>query len=152
MVSLALVIVGMVLLSLSVLIVGWVLIPSYLRVLRWWADLARTRSARYSGSAVPHRYPPMPANPGIGDLRRLLTDRSTRRDGGWLVLHAMGAPVAGLLTVALPLGALNTFAVPFYWQAMPADEPVSNPYPVTSWWGQLACPSSALCICCWRGG
>jgi hypothetical protein len=93
-VSLALVIVGMVLLSLSVLIVGWVLIPSYLRVLRWWADLARTRSARYSGSAVPHRYPPMPANPGIGDLRRLLTDRSTRRDGGWLVLHAMGAPVA----------------------------------------------------------
>ncbi|TSD49084.1 sensor histidine kinase [Rhodococcus sp. KBS0724] len=139
-VSLALVIVGMVLLSLSVLIVGWVLIPSYLRVLRWWADLARTRSARYSGSAVPHRYPPMPANPGIGDLRRLLTDRSTRRDGGWLVLHAMGAPVAGLLTVALPLGALNTFAVPFYWQAMPADEPVSNPYPVTSWWGAAGMP------------
>jgi signal transduction histidine kinase len=40
----------------------------------------------------------------------------------------------------LPLGALNTFVVPFYWQAMPADEPVSNPYPVTSWWGAAGMP------------
>ncbi|MDN5549000.1 MAG: sensor histidine kinase, partial [Rhodococcus sp. (in: high G+C Gram-positive bacteria)] len=42
-VSLFLLMVGLILLSLSILIVGWLLLPSYVRVLRWWAGLARGR-------------------------------------------------------------------------------------------------------------
>jgi signal transduction histidine kinase len=45
-----------------------------------------------------------------------------------------------MLTIALPLGALNAIAVPLYWQQMPAGEPVNNPYPVTSWLGAAGMP------------
>ncbi|WP_031331344.1 sensor histidine kinase [Rhodococcus erythropolis] len=139
-VSLFLLMVGLILLSLSILIVGWLLLPSYVRVLRWWAGLARKRTAAYTGRPVLQRYPPMPSNPAFGDWRRFLTDQSTRRDAAWLSIHGLGAFVAAMLTIALPLGALNSIAVPLYWQQMPAGEPVNNPYPVTSWLGAAGMP------------
>ena len=66
-VSLFLLMVGLILLSLSILIVGWLLLPSYVRVLRWWAGLARKRTAAYTGRPVLQRYPPMPSNPTFVD-------------------------------------------------------------------------------------
>ncbi|MCJ0902053.1 sensor histidine kinase [Rhodococcus sp. ARC_M6] len=143
-VSLAVVIAGLLLISLSILVVGWALVPAYVRALRWWAGLARRRAAEYTDRPVPQRYPPLPDNPTLGDLRRLLTDQSMRRDCAWVAIHSFAALVAGILTFALPLGALNSFVVPFYWQAMPDGEPVSNLYPVTSWWGAAGMPVVGL--------
>ncbi|MFE3291804.1 sensor histidine kinase [Rhodococcus sp. NPDC059234] len=140
MVSMALVPVGIVLVVFTVLGPGLFVTPWAVRVLRWWTGRARMHVGRYLGETVPEHYPPIPANPTFGDLRRLVTTPSTRRDAGWVGLHALLAPVAGLLAVGLPAAAVNALLVPAYWQAMPADQPVSNPFPVTSWSTAAAMP------------
>lgn len=143
-VSLCFLIVGLVIASTLILIVGWLAVPGYLRALRWWAGRARERAGRYSGVAVGERYPALPDGPGLDDLRRLLTAQSTLRDLAWVVVHAIAAPAAALLAIGTPLAALNTLAIPFYWWALPADDPVSSIYPVTSWWGAAPMPLIAV--------
>lgn len=143
-VSLCLLVVGLIVGALLILIVGWLALPAYLRVLRWWAGRARVRAGRYRGTEVAERYPPIPARPGFDDLRRLLAAPSTRRDFAWVAIHLVAAPTAGLLAVGLPLAALNSLAIPFYWWALPPDEPVSSIYPVTSWWGAAPMPLVAV--------
>lgn len=143
-VSLCFLIVGLVIASTLILIVGWLAVPGYLRALRWWAGRARERAGRYSGVAVGEHYPALPDGPGLDDLRRLLTAQSTLRDLAWVVVHAIAAPAAALLAIGTPLAALNTLAIPFYWWALPADDPVSSIYPVTSWWGAAPMPLIAV--------
>ncbi|RVW02715.1 sensor histidine kinase [Rhodococcus xishaensis] len=143
-VSLGLFVVGIVIASLLILIVGWLAVPVYVRVLRWWAGQARARAGRFTGTPIVGRYPPIPQRPGLDDLLRLLTAPTTRRDFAWLAIHAIAAPTAGLFLVALPVGALNSLAIPFYWWMLPADEPVSSIYPVTSWWGAAPMPLVAI--------
>ena len=50
--------------------------------------------------------------------------QSTRRDAAWLSIHGLGAFVAAMLTIALPLGALNAIARP---AVLAADAPRANP-------------------------
>lgn len=52
--------------------------------------------------------------------------------------------ILGLVGVAPPAGAINAVAVPAYWWAIPADEPVAAPYPVTSWTGAAPMPLIAV--------
>lgn len=139
-VSLCFLLVGLVVASTLILIVGWLAVPWYLRALRWWAGLARERAGRFTGAAIDERYPPIPDRPGFDDLRLLLTAPSTRRDVAWVATHSIVALTAGLVAVALPLGALNALAIPFYWWALAPDDPVSSIYPVTSWWGAAPMP------------
>ncbi|MGW6695286.1 sensor histidine kinase [Rhodococcus sp. NPDC054953] len=139
-VSLCFLVVGLVVGSMLILIVGWLAVPTYVRALRWWAGRARRRSSAYTGRQVPERYPTVPDRPGVDDLRRLLTAPSTRRDFGWVAVHSVAALTSGLVAIVLPLAAVNSLAIPFYWWALPPDEPVSNLYPVTSWWGAAAAP------------
>ncbi|MEV0946867.1 sensor domain-containing protein [Rhodococcus sp. NPDC049939] len=139
-VSFCLFMVGLVIGSLLILIVGWLAVPAYVRVLRWWAGQARSRAGRFTGTDIVSRYPPIPQHPGLDDLPRLLIAASTRRDFTWLMIHAVAVPVAGLTVVCLPLAALNSMAIPFYWWAFPADIPVGSIYPVTSWWGAALMP------------
>ncbi|WP_031938499.1 sensor histidine kinase [Prescottella defluvii] len=143
-VSLCFLVAGLVIASTLILIVGWLAVPLYLRALRWWAGRARERAGRFTGTVVGERYPPIPDRPGFDDLRRLLTAPSTRRDFGWVAVHSVAALTTGLLAIALPLAALNTLAIPFYWWMLPADEPVSSIYPVTSWWGAAPMPLVAI--------
>ncbi|WP_238773875.1 sensor histidine kinase [Prescottella equi] len=143
-VSFAFVFVGLVIAATLMLIVGWLALPWYLRALRWWAGSARQRAGRYAGTVVGERYPPIPDRPGFDDLRRLIVAPSTRRDFAWVAVHSIAALTAGLLAIALPLAALNTLAIPFYWWALPPDEPVSSIYPVTSWWGAAPMPFFAV--------
>lgn len=143
-VSLALLVAGLVVASLLILIVGWLALPTYLRALRWWAGRARGRAGRFTGVEIAQRYPPIPEHVGFDDLRRLLLAPSTRRDFAWVAIHSMAALTAGLLAVGLPLAALNSLAIPFYWWVLPADEPVSSIYPVTSWWGAAPMPLVAV--------
>ncbi|QCQ90415.1 sensor histidine kinase [Rhodococcus sp. SGAir0479] len=143
-VSLCLLVVGLVVGALLILIVGWVALPSYLRLLRWWAGRERLRAGYYRGSAIVDGYPPIPQRAGFDDLRRLLVAPSTRRDFGWVAIHAVAAPTAGLLALGLPAAAVNSLAIPFYWWTMPPDDPVSGLYPVTSWWGAAPMPLIAI--------
>ncbi|SDE20558.1 sensor histidine kinase [Rhodococcus tukisamuensis] len=143
-VSLLMLIAGLVLAPFLLLGPGWLVAPTAVRALRGWTALARQRAGRFTGEPVGERYPPIPADPTFEDLRRLVSAPSTLRDAGWVAVHALVAPAAALLAVGLPAGALNSLLVPAYWQAMPADEPVSNLYPVTSWWGAAAMPLIGL--------
>ncbi len=139
-VSLALLPVGVLLVVFVVIGPGWLIAPRAVRMLRWWAGLARTRTGRFLGESVSQSYPVIPADPTFTATRRLLTAPSTRRDAWWVLLHALLAPIAGVLAVGLPLAVVNSLLVPAYWSAMPAGEPVSNPFPVTSWWTAAAMP------------
>ncbi|WP_223263402.1 sensor domain-containing protein [Rhodococcus sp. MTM3W5.2] len=120
-------------------------------MLRWWTGLARRRARWYSGEELSERYLPIPTDPTFEDLRRLATAASTRRDAAWVAVHALIAPTAGLFALALPAAAVNSLLIPAYWQSMPADEPVTSLYPVTSWWGPRRCHWSvsptARCHC-----
>ncbi|MDG3014376.1 sensor histidine kinase [Speluncibacter jeojiensis] len=152
-VSLCMLMAGLVVAALLVLIVGWLAVPPYLRVLRWWAGRARLRAGRFTGRPVPERYPPIPDDPGFADVFRLLAAPATRRDASWVAIHGVAALVIGVIAIGLPLGMINSFAIPFYWRALPPDEPVSNIYPVTSWWGAAGMPlvGVGFAILAWWG-
>ncbi|MCT2587722.1 sensor histidine kinase [Actinophytocola gossypii] len=62
-----------------------------------------------------------------------LRDPVLRRDLRWYAVHAVLGTFAGLVGFILPAAALNALLVPAYWWLVPADDPVTSPYPVTSW-------------------
>jgi signal transduction histidine kinase len=146
--SLGFLILGLALLPLLVLSGGWLIVPVIVRPLRWWADLARERSARHFGTPIGSAYGPIPARPTYEESLRLAFSRATGRDLLWLAGHGTIVPFVNLLTVALPLAALNALIVPAYWYLAPADDPISSPYPVTSWaaaaWSPLVAIGYAL--------
>lgn len=87
----------------------------------WITDRERHRVTRFTGEPVRERYPVSP-----------------RRDLLWLITHALTAPIVGLVGIGLPAAAVNAVAIPFYWWALPADEPAASPFPVTDWGRALA--------------
>jgi signal transduction histidine kinase len=109
-----------------ILAVAWLIAPEAAHRLRRWTDRERERVARFTGE-------PVPSGQVITD--GTVRDRwwSIRRDVAWVVLHGLTGHVLGMAALMLPLSALNAVAVPAYWWALPADDPVSSPYPVTSW-------------------
>ncbi|NKT73015.1 hypothetical protein GS875_06425 [Rhodococcus hoagii] len=150
--SFAFVFVGLVIAATLMLIVGWLALPWYLRALRWWPGRRDSGPAdmpgRWWGSGT-RRYRTGRASTTCG---RLIVAPSTRRDFAWVAVHSIAALTAGLLAIALPLAALNTLAIPFYWWALPPDEPVSSIYPGTSWWGAAPMPLFAVGYAYWPGG
>ena len=147
-VSLAFVVIGLILVPLLLLSGGWLIVPLIVRPLRWWASRARTRNARHSGLAVESAYSPIPANPTYVESLRLAFSRSTGRDLLWLIGHGAIVPLVNLLTIALPLAAVNALIVPAYWYLAPAGDPISSPFPVASWaaaaWTPLVAVGYAL--------
>src|SRR5690606_7642073 len=123
--------------------VGWFVLPTAIRGLRWTAGLDRRRVGAFTGTALPELYPSTEGSL-LDQVRIALLDPSTRRDLGWLVVHGLSGTVLGLLSVALPLSALNALLVPSYWWAFPVDDPVTSPYPVTSWALALTMPLIAV--------
>ncbi|QAY58574.1 sensor histidine kinase [Microbacterium protaetiae] len=125
---------------------GWLLVPVVVVPLRRWADLARERTARRV--PIESAYSPIPPSPSFADRLRLAFSRSTGRDLVWLLGHGTIAPLASLLSIALPFAAVNALLVPAYWYLAPADDPISSPFPVTSWgaaaWSPLVAIGYAL--------
>lgn len=105
--------------------VGWLLVPKAARLVHDWARFERVRVARYTGTPIPEPAPPE------GTLPEQL--RAVRRDAVWLAAHAGTGALVGLLGITLPLAAVNAVLVPLYWWAVPEDDPVTSPFPVTSW-------------------
>ncbi|PZF83027.1 sensor histidine kinase [Jiangella anatolica] len=112
--------------------VGWLAIPSTVRAVRRWARGERRRVANFTGRPVPSPYDPSDDAPAV-PARVLLAEPATRRDLGWMLFHALTGLVIGVVALLLPLSVVNAAVVPIYWSAMPEDDPVQSPYPVTSW-------------------
>ncbi|MFI7680015.1 sensor histidine kinase [Actinophytocola sp. NPDC049390] len=105
--------------------------PTALRLLHDWAGRERVRVAAFTGAPIPEPAPPE----RVWDARN---------DVAWLVVHGLTGTVVGLLGFALPASAVNAVLVPFYWWAVPEDDPVTSPYPVTSWLGAAFMPLVAV--------
>ncbi|MFC4858613.1 sensor histidine kinase [Actinophytocola glycyrrhizae] len=101
--------------------------PTALRRLHDWAQRERTRVAAFLGRPIPEPAPPQRLPDARGDL-------------AWLVVHGLTGPVLGVLGIMFPGAALNAVLVPFYWWAVPENDPVTSPYPVTSWTGAAFMP------------
>ena len=132
-VSLALFCVILVLLPLMLITGGVLLLPQVVQVLHAWSDRARRRIGRRRGEDLPPLTRTLPSGATIDERLRYAFSRATARDALWLTVHAFPVMWLSLLTLALPLSAVNSLAVTWYWQFAPADEPVGSPYPVTSW-------------------
>ena len=131
------VLIGMLFVLMTMLIgVGWLLMPTALGWLHDWATFERRRVARFTGVPVREPVPPTGTVP-----QQLL---ASRRELVWLVLHAATGGIIGLAGAALPLSALNAVVVPLYWWAVPEDDPVTSPFPVTSWGLAALMPLVAL--------
>lgn len=132
-VSLALFCVILVLLPLMLITGGVLLLPQVVQVLHAWSDRARRRIGRRRGEDLPPLTRTLPRGATIDERLRYAFSRATARDALWLTVHAFPVMWVSLLTLALPLSAVNSLAVTWYWQFAPADDPVGSPYPVTSW-------------------
>ncbi|WP_447652575.1 sensor histidine kinase [Microbacterium sufflavum] len=132
-VSLGLFCVILVLLPLMLITGGVLLMPQAVQVLHRWSDVNRRRIGRRRGEELPPLARTLPRGSTIDERLRFAFSRATARDTLWLTVHAFPVMWLSLLTLALPVSAVNTLAVTWYWQFAPADDPVGSPYPVTSW-------------------
>jgi signal transduction histidine kinase len=124
--------------------IGVMLLPTVGRVLRWRANAERRRVGRYTGVPIPDYYPPLQGS-YFGRLSNLLSNSTVRRDLTWLIVHAPMGFMFGFLSIAFPLSIPNALAIPFYWWALPADQPVTPlVYAITSWPLALTMPLIAV--------
>ncbi|MBZ6104348.1 sensor domain-containing protein [Streptomyces olivaceus] len=89
--------------------VGLLLAPLALRALHGLARRERARLNRRGVEIVPPDPPPT-------RLRPALADPTTRRELGWLVRHATGGFLLGLLGFLLPLFAFRDTTFPLWWR------------------------------------
>ncbi|MEO8908522.1 MAG: histidine kinase [Microbacteriaceae bacterium] len=143
-VSLAFVIIGLALLPLLVIAAGWLVVPLVVRPLRWWAGRARVRNGRYSGTNIETAYSAVPARLTIEESLRVTFSRTTGRDLLWVIGHGLIVLFVSLLTLAFPLSVVNSLLVPAYWYLAPANDPISSPFPLTSWAAAAWMPLVAL--------
>ncbi|WP_447947615.1 sensor histidine kinase [Microbacterium maritypicum] len=124
---------GIVLLPFMILTGGVLLMPETVQSLHRWTDLNRRRVGAYRGeelTPIGHVLPPAST---IDDRLRFAFSRATGRDVLWLAVQGLPVLFVSLLTISLPVAAVNTLAITYYWQFAPADDPVGSVYPVTSW-------------------
>jgi signal transduction histidine kinase len=94
--------------------VGLPLIPAALRSVRAVADRERARLTRWGPEIVE----PEPLPDG---RRAALRDPAVRRELGWLVAHATGGLVIGILGLSLPLSAVQDLTFPLWFRLVPAE-------------------------------
>lgn len=136
--------IGLVLVALTIVPGGVLLLPGAVRVLHGWSDDARRRIGAYRRESIQGPAPVPQDLRSIDERIRLALSPATVRDALWLAVDAIPLFSIAIVTIVIPLGAVNALAVPFYWQYAPADEPVTAPYPVTSWPLAATMPLMAL--------
>lgn len=119
--------------------VGLLLLGPALGVVRWVADLERRRLTAM-GAAVESPYGPVPT--GWREVWRFASsDVSTRRDVGWLAVHATLGLALGLLPLELASNAIQELSTPLWWSVAPAGSATlaGGLIPVETWaaarWG-----------------
>ncbi|WP_202863080.1 sensor histidine kinase [Ornithinimicrobium murale] len=112
---------------------GLLLVGPALRLLRWVADLERRRLTAM-GHATVSPYGPLPR--GWGQvLRDVRSEVSTRRDLGWLLLHATVGLLLGLLPLEMLSNALQELSTPLWWQLAPGQATVLGGFVAVDTWG-----------------
>ncbi|GIL28154.1 sensor histidine kinase [Actinocatenispora comari] len=101
-------------------------------LLHRWCDRERVRVGRLLGRHLGSPY--LPANAGGSRL----ADGTVPRDLAVLLQRIVVGIRLGLLTILLPLTALQAVALVGYWWAMPEGKPAEQLFPVTSWWWAAA--------------
>ncbi|MFD9705362.1 sensor histidine kinase [Lentzea sp. NPDC059081] len=121
-------------LALGVLILSVVvlpLLPITAPYLRRIVDHDRRRLARYAGVEIP---PPPPLDgPWLHRAQRVLTDPDSRRDGIWLVTHALFGTLFGALAVGLSGTLVQQPVVLLFWWVFPGGNENSFGLHVDTW-------------------
>ncbi|WP_112271319.1 sensor histidine kinase [Lentzea terrae] len=119
--------IGVLLLSVVVL----PLLPITAPLIRRIVDFDRQRLARYTGDAFPS--PPPLDGPWLHRAQRVLADPDSRRDGMWLVTHALFGTLFGAVAIAVPGALVQQPFVPIIWWAVPGGFENSFGVHVDSW-------------------
>ena len=131
--SLGILVAGIVLLPFLSLGIGLYALPGVLGTLDLLAARAQGRSAQFAGAVIPFDRRRLRGRYSFGELASLVMAPETKRDLSWLLFHAAFALVAGVLALALPLGALLYLVVSPLWMLFPADAPLEMTITITSW-------------------
>ncbi|HKN54232.1 MAG TPA: sensor domain-containing protein [Amycolatopsis sp.] len=94
--------------------VGLLLAPSALRMVHVVADRERARLTRWGPDVIS----PGPVPERLADALR---DGATRREIGWLAVHAVAGWGLGLVGLAIALNTVRDGTFPLWWYLLPAD-------------------------------
>ncbi|SEQ05160.1 sensor histidine kinase [Lentzea albida] len=118
---------GILLLSVVVL----PLLPITAPYVRRIVDFDRRRLARYTGVELPS--PPPLDGPWLHRAQRVLADPESRREGLWLVTHALFGTVFGALAIGIPGSLIQQPFVMLTWWMIPGGNDNSFGVHVDSW-------------------
>jgi signal transduction histidine kinase len=109
-------------------------------VVPWAADLldrvacrANARAARVLGIAACSRRDDLTGPVTAEDVKRIIASPTTRRQLGWLLVHATLVLAVTLISWWLVIDGAITLLTPAYWWMFPATAPVNVNFAVTSW-------------------
>ncbi|GAB2867105.1 sensor histidine kinase [Lentzea nigeriaca] len=133
-------------LALGVLLLSVVilpLLPITAPVIRRIVDVDRQRLARYAGVEVPS--PPPLDGPWLHRAQRVLADPASRREGLWLVTHALFGTLFGAIAIGVPGSLVQQPFASLIWWAVPGGVENSFGVHVDSWAkALLSVPASAV--------
>ncbi|MET9632849.1 sensor domain-containing protein [Lentzea sp. NPDC006480] len=121
-------------LALGVLLLSVVvlpLLPITAPVIRRIVDFDRQRLARYTGVVVPSAEPL--DGPWLHRAQRVLADPGSRKEGTWLISHALLGTLFGAVAIGVPGALLQQPFVPLIWWAIPGGFENSFGVHVDSW-------------------
>ncbi|MEU0884818.1 sensor domain-containing protein [Lentzea sp. NPDC005914] len=116
-------------LMLSVVILP--LLPITAPVIRRIVDVDRSRLARYTGAEVP---PAEPLDgPWLHRAQRVLADPVSRREGLWLISHALFGTLFGAIAIGIPGALVQQPIALLFWWTVPGGMENSFGVHVDSW-------------------
>jgi signal transduction histidine kinase len=134
-------------LALGVLLLSVVilpLLPITAPLIRRIVDADRQRLARFAGISLPA---PDPLDgPWLHRAQRVLADPDSRRDGTWLLLHALFGTLFGAVAVGVAGSLVQQPFVPLLWWAVPGGIENSYGVHVDSWGEALLSVPIALVL------
>ncbi|GGN25519.1 histidine kinase [Lentzea pudingi] len=119
--------IGILLLSVVILPLLPITAPHIRRIV----DFDRQRLTRYTGDRTPS--PPPLDGPWLHRAQRVLADPDSRRDGLWLITHALFGTLFGSIAIGIPGALVQQPIVLLTWWASPAGIENSFGLRVDSW-------------------
>ena len=119
--------IGVLLLSVVVL----PLLPITAPAIRRIVDLDRRRLARFTNIDLPSPEPL--TGPWLHRAQRVLSDPASRKDGTWLIIHALYGTVFGAIAISISGALLQQPLVPLIWWTIPGGFENSFGVHVDSW-------------------
>jgi signal transduction histidine kinase len=107
------------------------LLPITAPIIRKLVDLDRHRLARFTGTKIE---PPAPLDgPWLHRAQRVLSDQESRRDGIWLLVHALFGTLFGAIAIGIPGALVQQPVAALLWWTVPGGIENSFGLHVDSW-------------------